>query len=116
MPVREGSGNVVARDVLRMMAEAPESVSAFLDECALAGGADAHAILDRALPARSTSDSHGDQILTNYAGLHTRRARPRSPRLLLSTRRGVCGGAIAVPTVNICPAQSLSSSKWVAPK
>ena len=39
-PIWEGSGNVVALDVLRVMAKAPDAVSAFLDECALARGAD----------------------------------------------------------------------------
>lgn len=39
-PIWEGSGNVVALDVLRVMAKAPEAVSAFLDECTLARGAD----------------------------------------------------------------------------
>jgi len=43
----EGSGNVVALDVLRTMARAPESLAAFLDEVALARGADAR--LDRAI-------------------------------------------------------------------
>jgi putative acyl-CoA dehydrogenase len=39
-PIWEGSGNVVALDVLRVIAKAPEAVSAFLDECSLARGAD----------------------------------------------------------------------------
>jgi putative acyl-CoA dehydrogenase len=39
-PIWEGSGNVVALDVLRVIAKAPEAVWAFLDECALARGAD----------------------------------------------------------------------------
>jgi putative acyl-CoA dehydrogenase len=38
--VWEGSGNVIALDVLRAMARSPESVDAFVTECALAAGAD----------------------------------------------------------------------------
>jgi putative acyl-CoA dehydrogenase len=40
-PIWEGSGNVIALDVLRAMANEPESVEAFLGECALARGSDA---------------------------------------------------------------------------
>jgi putative acyl-CoA dehydrogenase len=40
--VWEGSGNVVALDVLRAMAKDPEGVPAFLDECDLALGGDPH--------------------------------------------------------------------------
>jgi putative acyl-CoA dehydrogenase len=39
--VWEGSGNVIALDVLRAMARSPESVDAFRAECELARGADA---------------------------------------------------------------------------
>ena len=48
----EGSGNVMALDVLRAMAREPEGLPAFLAECELARGADARldAHLD-ALPA-----------------------------------------------------------------
>jgi putative acyl-CoA dehydrogenase len=45
--VWEGSGNVVALDVLRAMAREPEALSAFLVECELAAGVDAR--LDRHL-------------------------------------------------------------------
>jgi putative acyl-CoA dehydrogenase len=38
--VWEGSGNVIALDVLRAMARDPESVDAFMAECELAAGAD----------------------------------------------------------------------------
>ena len=38
--VWEGSGNVSALDVLRAAAQEPEGLSAFLDECELALGAD----------------------------------------------------------------------------
>jgi putative acyl-CoA dehydrogenase len=38
--VWEGSGNVVALDVLRALARDPEGLPAFLDECELARGAD----------------------------------------------------------------------------
>src|SRR5205085_11892098 len=38
--VWEGSGNVIALDVLRAMARSPESVDAFMVECQLAEGAD----------------------------------------------------------------------------
>ncbi len=38
--VWEGSGNVIALDVLRAMAKEPESVDAFLAECELARGSD----------------------------------------------------------------------------
>jgi putative acyl-CoA dehydrogenase len=38
--VWEGSGNVIALDVLRALAREPEGAAAFLDECALAAGAD----------------------------------------------------------------------------
>jgi putative acyl-CoA dehydrogenase len=37
----EGSGNVAALDVLRAMVREPEGLPAFLEECSLAGGADA---------------------------------------------------------------------------
>jgi putative acyl-CoA dehydrogenase len=37
----EGSGNVIALDVLRAMGRSPEAVEAFFAEVALAGGADA---------------------------------------------------------------------------
>jgi putative acyl-CoA dehydrogenase len=37
----EGSGNVAALDVLRAMVKEPEGLPAFLEECALAAGADA---------------------------------------------------------------------------
>ena len=36
----EGSGNVAALDVLRAMVKEPDGLPAFLDECALAAGAD----------------------------------------------------------------------------
>ena len=38
--VWEGSGNVIALDVLRALVREPESVAAFLAECELAAGAD----------------------------------------------------------------------------
>ena len=38
--VWEGSGNVIALDVLRAMAKEPESVDAFMAECELARGSD----------------------------------------------------------------------------
>jgi putative acyl-CoA dehydrogenase len=38
--VWEGSGNVAALDVVRVMMREPESLLAFLDECELARGAD----------------------------------------------------------------------------
>jgi putative acyl-CoA dehydrogenase len=41
-PIWEGSGNVVALDVLRAMAKEPDSVDAFLAECALARGGNQH--------------------------------------------------------------------------
>ena len=40
-PIWEGSGNVVALDVLRIMAKRPDAVEALLAECDLATGADA---------------------------------------------------------------------------
>ena len=43
----EGSGNVMCLDVLRAMGREPESVTAFLGELELAGGANTH--FDRAL-------------------------------------------------------------------
>ena len=43
----EGSGNIIALDVLRAAARTPESVPAFLDEVRLARGADRR--LDRAI-------------------------------------------------------------------
>lgn len=39
-PIWEGSGNVVALDILRIAAKQPEAIAAFLDECAVARGAD----------------------------------------------------------------------------
>jgi putative acyl-CoA dehydrogenase len=39
-PIWEGSGNVVALDVLRVMARQPEALDAFLAECELARGGD----------------------------------------------------------------------------
>ena len=38
-PIWEGSGNVVALDILRIAAKQPEAIAAFLDECAVARGA-----------------------------------------------------------------------------
>jgi putative acyl-CoA dehydrogenase len=51
--VWEGSGNVIALDVLRAMARQPESMAAFVAECELARGADPRldAHLDRARAA-----------------------------------------------------------------
>src|SRR5208282_1777953 len=40
--VWEGSGNVIALDVLRALAREPQAASAFLAECELAVGADGH--------------------------------------------------------------------------
>src|SRR5437763_16621837 len=37
----EGSGNVAALDVLRALVKEPDGLPAFMDECALASGADA---------------------------------------------------------------------------
>jgi putative acyl-CoA dehydrogenase len=60
-PIWEGSGNVVALDVLRVMVKQPESLVAFLDECSLARGADARldAHLDK-LPAQLNSLAQSD--------------------------------------------------------
>jgi putative acyl-CoA dehydrogenase len=51
----EGSGNVAALDVLRAMAKEPEGLPAFLDECRLARGANAH--LDAHIAAIETRTS-----------------------------------------------------------
>jgi putative acyl-CoA dehydrogenase len=56
-PIWEGSGNVVALDILRVAAKQPEAVPAFLDECAIARGA------DRRL------DEHLDKLPTKLAAL-----------------------------------------------
>ncbi|NMN99713.1 DNA alkylation response protein [Gordonia sp. TBRC 11910] len=60
MAVWEGSGNVIALDVLRAMARDPESVQAVDDEIAAALGVhadfDAHVAKTRALVARATAD------------------------------------------------------------
>ncbi|CAN5326619.1 acyl-CoA dehydrogenase family protein [soil metagenome] len=58
----EGSGNVAALDVLRAMGREPASVQAFMDECALAAGADARLDahlrdLGQALAGLAQSDS-----------------------------------------------------------
>ena len=53
----EGSGNVAALDVLRAMAKEPEGLPAFLEECELARGANAHL------------DAHLDALTTELAGL-----------------------------------------------
>jgi putative acyl-CoA dehydrogenase len=54
--VWEGSGNVIALDVLRAIAREPESLDAFMAECEAARGADArldaHLDATRAAPAR----------------------------------------------------------------
>ena len=58
----EGSGNVAALDVLRAMVKEPEGLPAFLDECALADGADARldAHLERVRDACSEVFASGD--------------------------------------------------------
>ncbi|MGH3675194.1 MAG: acyl-CoA dehydrogenase family protein [Mycobacterium sp.] len=56
-PIWEGSGNVVALDILRVAAKEPEAITAFLDECAVARGA------DRRL------DEHLDTLPTKLAAL-----------------------------------------------
>jgi putative acyl-CoA dehydrogenase len=55
--VWEGSGNVIALDVLRAMARSPESVDAFLSECEFAAGS------DRRL------DAHLERVRTSLAEL-----------------------------------------------
>src|SRR5215217_8873480 len=57
----EGSGNVMALDVLRAMGREPDGLAAFLDECSLARGADARldAHLD-GIPATLVSLAGGD--------------------------------------------------------
>jgi putative acyl-CoA dehydrogenase len=67
----EGSGNVICLDVLRAAARDPESVSALLDEIALARGADPR--LDRAV-----HDLHAELADTDQLELRARRVVERA--------------------------------------
>jgi len=53
----EGSGNVAALDVLRAMVKEPEGLPAFIEECNLARGSNAHL------------DAHLDSVNAEIAGL-----------------------------------------------
>ena len=79
-PIWEGSGNVVALDVLRAMAKHPESVESFLAECALARGGNRY--LDEHL-------DHLKQTLADLAGA-------ASPQFVV--RRVVEDLAVALPS------------------
>ncbi len=58
----EGSGNVMALDVLRAMARTPAGLEAFLEEVDLAAGADAN--LDTFVAALREQLAHGDSLET----------------------------------------------------
>ena len=64
----EGSGNVAALDVLRAMVKEPDGLPAFLEECELARGANAHL------------DAHLDSVKAEIAGLVRRRRHRRRRR------------------------------------
>ncbi len=94
----EGSGNVSALDVLRAMVKEPEGLPAFLAECELARGANAHldAQLDRITDAAPPTDPQfearrivGDLAVALQASLLVRNAPARGGgRLLRLAARG----------------------------
>jgi putative acyl-CoA dehydrogenase len=103
--VWEGSGNVIALDVLRAMAKEPEGVPAFLAECERATGADRRldvhlgALRDRlAAPAASDARSSGsewtaralveDMALALQASLLVRHAPPAVADAFCASRLG----------------------------
>ena len=83
----EGSGNVAALDVLRAMVKEPDGLPAFLEECELARGSNAHL------------DAHLDSVKAEIAGLvdagdtadagpaRRRAARARAPGLAARAQR-----------------------------
>ena len=98
--VWEGSGNVVALDVLRAMAKAPEATDAFLAECELARGADplldatstAAAPRSPTSPPRSPSGSARalveDLALALQGSLMVRHSDPQAASAFCATRLG----------------------------
>jgi putative acyl-CoA dehydrogenase len=69
--VWEGSGNVVALDVLRALARRPDDLAAFVDECELAAGADprldAHLASVRERPQSSTLELGARRLVEDLA-------------------------------------------------
>jgi putative acyl-CoA dehydrogenase len=100
----EGSGNVMSLDVLRAMAREPEGLPAFLEECALARGADerldAHlASLERTLGALASEDGQWlarraveDLALAFQASLLVRVAPPEVADAFCAARLGESRG------------------------
>src|SRR3990172_12009384 len=70
--VWEGSGNVIALDVVRALNRAPDSLEAFLAETDLAGGADAP--VGRAIVQLKTALADLDAVETQARGLVERLA------------------------------------------
>ncbi|HEX8120171.1 MAG TPA: acyl-CoA dehydrogenase family protein [Solirubrobacteraceae bacterium] len=94
--VWEGSGNVVALDILRAMAKAPEATQALLDECDAARGADPllDAHVDRCRAQLTAVDEWSaralveDLALALSAGLLTRHAPPDVAHAFCASRLG----------------------------
>ena len=100
----EGSGNVMSLDVLRAMAREPEGLPAFLEECALASGADARldahlAGLDDTLGGLAGEDAQWlarraveDLALAFQASLLVRTAPPEVADAFCAARLGEARG------------------------
>ena len=81
----EGSGNVIALDVLRALAREPEGLPAFLAECELARGGDAR--LDAHLDALPDARSPTGRAVERPPRGRGPRAWPSRPRCSCATRR-----------------------------
>ena len=98
----EGSGNVIALDILRTIAREPAAIEAFAAEVALAGGADrrldqaAEQMFDhlrRSIPAEAEARSVAERLaLLLQASLLARRAPPAIADAFLASRLGGDGG------------------------
>ncbi|MCW2968376.1 MAG: alkylation response protein, partial [Solirubrobacteraceae bacterium] len=95
--VWEGSGNVVALDILRAMAKSPESVDAFFAECEPARGSDPRldAHLDRCRAALDMTDPEfqaralvEDLALALQGSLMVRHSTPEAAGAFCASRLG----------------------------
>lgn len=98
MAIWEGSGNVIALDVLRAIVREPETVEAFIAEVSLAVGAhpifDAYLADTRTMVASSPDAAHARRLterlaLTLQASLMLRLAPPAAAETFIAARLGV---------------------------